>query len=175
MPVRVVAYDPRWPAQFSELSGRLDDLLRRWLVRPVEHVGSTAVPGLSAKPVIDIAAAVTSLTTAQEALSVLQRNGWVHWASDPNRSWRLWLLYPRPEARTHHLYLIQHDDPHLHELVAFRDRLRADATTRHRYGELKQALAQRFSGDREAYTAAKTAFVADVLATGGLQIQPRNR
>lgn len=175
MPVEVVDYDPRWPAKFSELSGRIGDLLSPWLHRPVEHVGSTAVPGLSAKPIIDVAAAVTSFTEARDALSVLERQGWAHWADDPNRSWRLWFLYPRPDARTHHLYLIQHDDPHLRELIAFRDRLRTDDTIRRKYDHLKTTLAQRYSDDRSAYTAAKTEFVTEVLAMSGLQMQPRTR
>ena len=92
---------------------------------------------------------------------------------DPNASWRAWFLRPHPERRTHHLYLIQHDDVHLRELLAFRDRLRADAELRDRYAELKRILAERHSDDREAYTAAKAEFVAESLLEAGITPQPR--
>jgi GrpB-like predicted nucleotidyltransferase (UPF0157 family) len=173
MPVQVVEYDPAWPEKFREQREVLGPLIGRWLHDPVEHVGSTAVPGLAAKPIIDIAAPVVSLREARAALSVLERGGWCFWPDDPNRWWRLWLLRPRPQARTHHLYLIEHDDPHLLELRAFRDRLRADSALRSQYAELKVILAQKYRGDRDAYTAAKSEFVRGVLAGCGLQIQPR--
>ena len=112
MPVEVVEYDPAWQHEFTEQRDRLKILLRGWLCEPVEHVGSTAVPGLASKPIVDILAPVTSLTDARGAVSILQQDGWLHWPTDPNKSWRLWFLRPQPDARTHHLYLIQHDDPH---------------------------------------------------------------
>lgn len=173
MPVQVVEYDPAWPEKFREQREVLGPLIGRWLHDPVEHVGSTAVPGLAAKPIIDIAAPVVSLREARAALSVLERDGWWFWPDDPNRWWRLWLLRPRPQVRTHHLYLIEHDDPHLLELRAFRDRLRADSALRSQYAELKVTLAQKYRGDRDVYTAAKSEFVRGVLAGCGLQIQPR--
>lgn len=94
------------------------------------------------------------------------------WPSDPNGSWRLWFLRPRPEARTHHLYLIQYDDPHLRELTAFRDRLRTDASACQQYADLKQALAQKYPTDRDAYTAAKTSFVVKLLRQAGIEPEP---
>lgn len=173
MPVEVVEYDASWPLRFRDCREQLGHLLEPWLQRPIEHVGSTSVPGLAAKPIIDMAAPVTSLREAAEAISVLEQSAWWHWPDDPNRAWRLWFLYPRPEARTHHLYLIDHDDPHLRELLAFRDQLRADAAARRRYAEMKVALAQEHRDDRNAYTAAKSEFVAEVLSMRGLQMQPR--
>jgi GrpB-like predicted nucleotidyltransferase (UPF0157 family) len=173
MPVQIAGYDPAWPQMFREQREVLESLLARWLHDPVEHVGSTAVPGLAAKPIIDIAAPVVSLREARGALSVLVRSGWWLWSNDPNRWWRLWFLRPRPQARTHHLYLIAHDDPHLFELIVFRDQLRADAALRSQYAELKVVLAQRYRNDRDAYTGAKSEFVRGVLAGCGLQIEPR--
>ena len=80
-------------------------LLRPWLTAPPEHVGSTAIAGLRAKPIVDVLAPVHSLAEAQDAVPVLERDGWLFWADDPNRSYRLWFLRPTPTARTHHLYL----------------------------------------------------------------------
>jgi GrpB-like predicted nucleotidyltransferase (UPF0157 family) len=173
MPVQINDYDPTWPEKFAEQRDELAISLRPWLFRPIEHVGSTAVAGLPAKPIIDIAAPVTSLAEAHQALPILEQAGWRHWPSDPSSSWRLWFLYPRPEARTHHLYLIEHDDPHLRELVAFRDRLRADALSREHYAELKQRLAQAHRNDREAYTAAKAHFVARLLRQTSIEMLPQ--
>lgn len=173
MAVQIAGYDARWPQKFVERRDQLAISLQSWLDGPIEHVGSTAVPGLPAKPIVDMAAPVKSLAEARQAIAVLEQVGWRYWPSDPNNSWRLWFLYPRPEARTHHLYLIEHDDPHLHELHAFRDRLRRDGRSREQYADLKYALAQSYRDDRDAYTAAKTDFVAKILQQDGISMLPR--
>jgi GrpB-like predicted nucleotidyltransferase (UPF0157 family) len=173
MPVDVVEYDPAWPQEFAEQRDRLTILLRGWLAEPVEHVGSTAVPGLASKPIVDILAPVTSLTDARGAVSILEEDGWLHWPADPNRSWRLWFLRPQPDARTHHLYLIRYDDAHVGELRAFRDALCANDALRDRYEALKRNLAKAFRDDREAYTKAKTRFVADALRQSGIESHRR--
>jgi GrpB-like predicted nucleotidyltransferase (UPF0157 family) len=172
-PVQVTNYNAAWPGRFAQQRDQLELSLQPWLYGPVEHVGSTAVPDLAAKPIIDIAAPVRSLVEAHRAIPVLERSGWCYWPSDPNGSWRLWFLRPRPETRTHHLYLIQHGDPHLRELTAFRDRLRTDGPARKQYVELKKSLAQKFRADREAYTAAKTNFVIKLLQEAGIEMEPR--
>jgi GrpB-like predicted nucleotidyltransferase (UPF0157 family)/predicted N-acetyltransferase YhbS len=172
-PVRIMEYDTAWPVGFAEQRDQLDMSLRPWLCGAIQHVGSTAVPDLAAKPIIDIAAPVRSLVEAHCAISVLERAGWLYWPSDPNASWRLWFLRPRPENRTHHLYLIQHDDQHLRELTAFRDRLRIDEPARKRYAALKRSLALEFRTDRDAYTAAKTSFVVRLLRQAGIEPKPR--
>jgi len=173
-PVWVTKYDTAWPGRFAEQRDELETIPQPWLSEPVEHVGSTAVPGLAAKPIVDIAAPIRSLVDAHRAIPVLERAGWLYWPSDPNSSWRLWFLRPRPESRTHHLYVIQHDDPHLRELIAFRDRLRSDALARDSYTELKQRLAQQYRTNREGYTAAKRSFVAEILQRSAIEMQPRS-
>ena len=170
MPVDIVEYDPAWQQAFAEQRDRLAILLRGWLAEPVEHVGSTAVPGLAAKPIVDMLAPVISLAHARGAVSVLTDDGWLHWPTDPKRSWRMWFLRPRPDARTHHLYLIQYDDPHMRQLRAFRDALRADDALRDRYEALKRKQAKVFRNDREAYTKAKRHFIDDVLRQRGMPL-----
>jgi GrpB-like predicted nucleotidyltransferase (UPF0157 family) len=173
MPVNIVEYDPSWQQGFAEQRDRLSAILRGWLAEPVEHVGSTAVPGLASKPVVDILAPVASLAEARLAVSVLEHDGWLHWPTDPNRSWRLWFLRPQPDARTHHLYLIQYDDPHVRELREFREVLRAKDRIRDEYEALKRNLANVFRDDRAAYTEAKARFIESNLRQGG--IEPRRR
>lgn len=174
MAVHLSEYNPLWPQAFAEQRDRLAIALGPWLHGTIQHIGSTAIPGMPAKPIIDIAAPVTSLTEAHQAVVALQRTGWRYWPTDPNRSWRLWFLYPRPQARTHHLYLIEHDDPHLRELSAFRDQLRASDTLCAQYADLKHTLAQANRNDRDAYTRAKTDFVANVLQQAGFELAPRS-
>jgi GrpB-like predicted nucleotidyltransferase (UPF0157 family) len=173
MPVNIVEYDPGWQDEFAEQRDRLAIILGGWLAEPIEHVGSTAVPGLASKPIVDILAPVTSLVEARAAVSILNEDGWRHWPTDPNRSWRLWFLRPRPDVRTHHLYLIQHDDPHVRELRAFRDVLCADDGLRDEYETLKRNLANVFHDEREAYTAAKARFIESRLRQSGIEPQGR--
>lgn len=165
MPVEVVAYDPAWPARFARERDLLAPALAPWLAGAIQHIGSTAVPGLAAKPIVDILAPVADVTAARAALPALGELGYLDWPQDPTRAWRLWLLKPHPAHRTHHLQLIQPDHPRFAALLRFRDRLRAEPETAEAYARLKCRLAAEHRDDREAYTEAKTAFVAEVSAT----------
>ncbi len=166
--VEVVDHDPAWAGRFAEQRVVLEELLRPWLAGPVEHVGSTAVPGLRAKPVIDMLAPVGSLAEARAAVPVLGEGGWVFWPDDPFGHYRLWLLRPRPETRTHHLQVMEAADPHFQALLAFRDVLRADDGLRREHGSLKEQLSTEHRGNRNAYTNAKGALVEQVLRQHGI-------
>jgi len=146
----------------------VEELLEPWLSGPVEHIGSTAVPGLRAKPVVDMLAPVVSLAEARAAVPVLADAGWVFWPEDPCGHYRLWLLRPKPEARTHHLQVMAGEDPHALALLAFRDVLRADAGLRREYAGLKEQLSEQHREGRNAYTNAKGAFVQRVLRQQGI-------
>jgi GrpB-like predicted nucleotidyltransferase (UPF0157 family) len=164
-PIHVVPYDPSWPARFAEERATLARVLAPWLAGPIEHVGSTAVPGLVAKPVIDIMAAVESLDASRPALAAVPALGYVYF--DYRAEIMHWLCKPSDEVRTHHLHLVPHGSALWHERLAFRDRLRADARVAAEYAALKLSLAVKYELDREAYTDAKEPFVRRVLA--GLQ------
>jgi GrpB-like predicted nucleotidyltransferase (UPF0157 family) len=166
--VHLARYDPAWPKLFAEQQAHLTAVLAPWLAGPIEHVGSTSVPRLDAKPVIDMLAPLLSLSSGQDAIEPLTEDGWLFWPDDPCRHYRLWFLRPRPEARTHHLHLIERYDPHARALIAFRDALRADPRLRAEYADLKNRLAQRHRENRNAYTNAKARFVNQVLRTVGI-------
>lgn len=135
--------------------------LSSWLVGPPEHIGSTAVPSLAAKPVIDIMAPIRSLTDSAAAIPVAERLGYLYF---PYKSQQMhWFCKPSLAHRTHHLHLIALDSPLWRERLAFRDALRRDAGLRAEYQELKQKLAARYRNDREAYTDAKSSFIARVV------------
>jgi GrpB-like predicted nucleotidyltransferase (UPF0157 family) len=172
-PVHLAGPDRAWPGLFAGQQARAAAILAPWLAAPIEHVGSTSVPGLPAKPVIDMLAPVRSLASARDAVAPLAEDGWLFWPGDPCRGYRLWFLRPRPEARTHHLYLIGHDDPHARALTAFRDALRADPALRAGYADLKARLARQHARNRNAYTNAKSDFIAGVLRAAGLDPPPR--
>jgi GrpB-like predicted nucleotidyltransferase (UPF0157 family) len=172
-PIELIDYDPIWRQCFAEQQGRLTAVLGPWLAGEIEHIGSTAVPGLTAKPIVDILAPVQSLTASRGAISILQRDGWLFWPDDPNQDYRLWFLRPDPAARTHHLHIIQHDHPGFRALIVFRDVLRRDAKVRAAYLALKEELAAKHRNDRDAYSNAKADFVQSVLTAEGLSASSR--
>jgi GrpB-like predicted nucleotidyltransferase (UPF0157 family) len=153
--VEIVEYDPAWPAAYRAERERLAPLLPAGV--ELHHFGSTAVPGLAAKPVIDMIALVDDLEAPIAAL--VQRGGYQYPpAFNATLTHRRFLCYPTAAHRTHHLHLV--DEPgELGRRLRFRDRLRADPVLAGEYATLKRALAERYSDDREAYTEAKSAFV----------------
>jgi GrpB-like predicted nucleotidyltransferase (UPF0157 family) len=175
MPIAIGDYDAGWPGRFAEQQGQLTELLAPWLAGPVEHVGSTSVPGLRAKPIIDMLAPVRSLSDARAAVPLLARHDWLFWPEDPAGTYRLWFLRPTPAKRTHHLQVIEHDDPHALALLAFRDALRSDERLRQEYADLKEELAAEHAGNRNAYTNAKGDFVRRVLKHAGMRAPSREK
>jgi GrpB-like predicted nucleotidyltransferase (UPF0157 family) len=154
-PIEIVEYDSAWPAAFAAERERLAPLLPAGV--ELHHFGSTAVPGLAAKPVIDMIALVDDLDVPIEAL--VQYGGYQYpVAFNATLTHRRFLCYPTAAHRTHHLHLV--DEPgELKRRLCFRDRLRADPDLAGEYVALKRALANRYSDDREAYTEAKSEFV----------------
>ena len=160
-PVVVVEYSAEWPALFAREKALLQPVLAPWLVAEIEHVGSTAVVGLSAKPVIDIMAPVHDLASSVEAIAAARSVGYCYFPYKPDLMH--WFCKPSPAVRTHHLHLIPWRSPLWQERLAFRDALRASRSLAERYEALKLQLAARYPRDREAYTEAKTPFIDSVL------------
>ena len=161
-PIEVVDYDPSWPAQFAELAARVRAAFADGPLIAVEHVGSTSVVGLAAKPVIDIDVIVPSLSDVPGAVARLAALGYVH-EGDKDVPGREAFLWP-PGTRRHHLYLCLCDNAEYRRHVAFRDYLRENRDEAQRYEALKRDLAARFRADRTAYSEGKTEFVEAVLA-----------
>jgi GrpB-like predicted nucleotidyltransferase (UPF0157 family) len=160
-------YDPAWPAKF-ELEREF--VAGCFAVPPllIEHMGSTAVPGLPAKPVIDLIVLVNDLADGLAAVPALEAGGYSYWRDNPDKT-KLFLVKGLPPAphRTHHLH-IHSNRAEIDRHLAFRDALRRDPALRDRYSALKLALARQFRHDRDAYSDAKTAFVDEVVSrTGG--------
>jgi GrpB-like predicted nucleotidyltransferase (UPF0157 family) len=164
-PVEIHDYDPEWPRRFADQRAAVERILGPWLVGSVEHVGSTSVPGLAAKPVVDMLAGVRDLEESRACIDPLSADGWL-WA--PYRDdVEHWFCRPSPAERTHHLHVVEHGGRDWREMLAFRDALRGDPSLRERYAGLKRELAARHRDDREAYTEAKADFIVAALASIG--------
>jgi GrpB-like predicted nucleotidyltransferase (UPF0157 family) len=163
--VVIEPYQASWPLKFQAERALLSTALAPWLAGPIEHVGSTAVPGLAAKPVIDIMAAVADLASSRPAIEALKPLSYCY--ADYKSDVMHWFCKPGDVERTHHLHLVPFGSPLWGERLAFRDLLRGDAELREDYAQLKFALAGRYTNDREAYTDAKTEFVRAALRRVG--------
>ena len=160
-PVVLLPHDPEWEARFRALSPLLQDALARWKPR-VEHIGSTAVPDLPAKPVVDILVGVTPFEHPDAYASALAKVGFSHgaWAGDVDRHFFI------DASFTSHIHIVPAGSATERNRLLFRDLLRADPTLRRSYADLKQQLAARFGSDRMAYAEAKSDFVRAALARG---------
>jgi GrpB-like predicted nucleotidyltransferase (UPF0157 family) len=157
--VAVVDYDPDWPLRF----GRLSDLLMAALTDvavTIEHVGSTAVPGLAAKPIIDIDVVVASPTDVPRAIERLQALGYQH-EGDLGIAGREAFRQPA-RLPAHHLYLVVQDSPAYADHVDLRDYLRNNPDATEQYAALKKLLARQ-GLDRDGYMRAKAEFIAAAL------------
>ena len=159
-PVVVVDYNPAWPTQFRSLRGRIAGALRL-MASAIEHVGSTAVPGLAAKPIIDIDVLLSAGSLLPAAIARLATLGAHVYQGDLGIPGREAFLSPTG-ATPHHLYVCQPHSPELRRHLALRNYLRTHPEEAGKYSDLKKMLALRFADDRAAYQAGKSEFVAEL-------------
>jgi GrpB-like predicted nucleotidyltransferase (UPF0157 family) len=163
--IEIVDYDPRWPNLFDEEAQRLRAILDPSLIVGLEHFGSTAVPALSAKPIIDILIAVRSLADARSSFVEALRNlDYVYWAENP-RTDRMFFVKGMPpfgSRRSHHVHVTE-PDREMWQRLAFRDYLRAHPEEARTYERLKRRLAAEHPTNRDAYTDAKSDYIETVM------------
>ena len=171
-PITLADYDPAWPALFEEERARLEEAIGEWAVA-IDHVGSTAVPGLAAKPVIDIGVALRSFSDGLFCITPLVQRGYVCMGEHgiPRR-----IFFRKPTdspspgqtfngvARTHQIHMYEVTHPEFLAHIDFRDYLRANPNAASDYQDLKRQLAARHGSDVEAYAGAKSDFVSRILA-----------
>lgn len=160
--IEMVEYDPSWPGLFVAERSAIEKALQPLNPR-IEHFGSTAVPNLPAKPIIDILVIVSDISIWPGLVAPLSGLGYVHWAENPRKD-RMFFVKGMPPfgtRRSHHVHIRTPGD--VSEL-AFRDWLRRHPADAVRYATLKRNLAERFRANREAYTAAKGEFIEHMLA-----------
>lgn len=164
--VAIAAYDPQWPELFRQEKQHLQTCLPGELLRRIEHFGSTAVPGLSAKPIIDILVEVTDLqATRQQIAPILESQGYDYFwrpAMFDGPPYYAWFIKRNSQGvRTHHIHMVEKHFEHWDRLL-FRDYLVAHPHIAQQYQELKMRLTSEHSGDRIAYTKGKTDFVGRI-------------
>lgn len=160
VPIRVVDYDPAWPARFESERHRIGTALGRE-AHALEHIGSTAVPGLAAKPIIDVLVTVTDVEREDLYAPALERAGYVLRVREPGH--RMF----RTPRRDVHVHLHSVTDAEVRRILLFRDRLRANETDRSRYATVKRDLAARDWRDMNDYADAKGPVIAAILARAG--------
>jgi GrpB-like predicted nucleotidyltransferase (UPF0157 family) len=160
--VRVEPHDPAW---FAAADRVCRDVLSHCgeLVADIQHVGSTSVPGLPAKPVLDIAAGVPADCAIDDLLRALSGAGFQYRGDKGDTGGHLFVVEPAPNVRTVHLHIVEHGSAQWRDYLLFRDILRTVPSLREQYAELKRQLATAHSEDRTAYTSGKAAFIRTVL------------
>ena len=167
--VEIVPYDPRWTDVFEREKAHLLDVLPQDVLRRIEHFGSTAVPGMPAKPIVDMLVEVNALDDVKtRVVPVLAAEGYDYiWRPTSGADvppWYAWFIKrDSAGARTHHIHMVEADFPQW-ESLEFRDYLRAHPDVGAEYAALKRRLAAQFPNDRVAYTEGKTEFVRRVTA-----------
>jgi GrpB-like predicted nucleotidyltransferase (UPF0157 family) len=153
----LVPADPGWPVRFEVERVALEGAIGEWVIGGIHHVGSTAVPGLEAKPIIDILVGVRDLGTSRACFEPLARLDYQYAPYLPEEMH--WFCKPDPANRTHHLHLVPVNSKRYRDELAFRDLLRENQDLAEEYAALKCRLAEHFPNDREAYTEGKTNFI----------------
>ena len=160
--IEIAPYDPAWPGAFEReraaILGALGDL-----VFAIEHVGSTSVPGLGAKPIIDIMIGVRSLADGEKCVRPLEGLGH-EYRGEAGIPGRLFFRKFVEGVRTYHLHMVEQGGDYWQRTILFRDYLRRNPDEAAAYDRLKRGLAARFGSDIEGYTEAKTEFIESALA-----------
>lgn len=165
-PIVIADYDPRWPKMYEEERARIAGAVGSWLA-DIQHVGSTSVPGLAAKPIIDIMPGLRSLGDARHILEPMRRLGYQYIPEyEDELPERRYFRMPAGDAfrgrGSHHVHVVETASRFWRRHIAFRDYLRSHPDVAAEYGELKRLLAAEYGTDREGYTEAKTEFITRI-------------
>lgn len=164
--ISILPYNPEWPAMFDQEAAFLRRILPRDIMKRIEHFGSTAVPGLSAKPIIDILVEVSNLDdTKEQIVPKLEKEGYEYFwrpVLGDQPPYYAWFIKRNAQGvRTHHIHMVEADSE-LWERLQFRDYLQEFPDEARRYDELKRTLAGLYPRDRVAYTKRKTEYIAAI-------------
>ncbi len=159
--VKLSKYDPEWKTLFEEESNKLLTVASDYL-EDVQHIGSTAIPGIVSKPIIDILAAINSLSNISKIIKPLEQLDYIHRGEQgiPNRH-----LFVKggEDYRTHHLHVVEKEHSEWPKHILFRDYLRSHPLEAQEYSKLKQDLLKKYEFDREQYTDSKSDFIKKIL------------
>lgn len=157
-------YDPQWTGSFQSQAAIVAPLVTDVLAEPLEHIGSTSIPGMPAKPIIDMLAVVLDFEAFRPVIPDLEAVGWVHAPEPGDEERRKWsMCSPTVEHRTHHLHVVEQESPGWRDWLLFRDYLRAHRGQADRYAALKRQLAGADPTDRPRYRAGKGPLITEIL------------
>ena len=159
--VKLLLYNPKWKESFEKEKRRLQKVLGD-LVISIEHVGSTSVPGVSAKPIIDIAIVVKSIKSSDKFTKLLQGLGY-QYKQDDNVPGRLFFTKGSENKRTHYIHIIELGGKEWKNLILFRDYLLSHKQAVIAYNKLKNKLAEDYSSDRKSYTSGKNDLIGSII------------
>ena len=162
--VEVVPYDPAWPQLFEEEAARIKQALGENCCE-IHHIGSTSVPGLKAKPLIDILPVVYDLQKVDQATPLMEAMGYED-KRDFGIAFRHFFC-KRQERRTHNVHIFEIGSPEIEKHLIFRDWMRTHEGDRREYAQIKQQLADQFPDDSMAYSLGKNKFIKDILQKVG--------
>ncbi len=168
-PVVVVEYDLNWPVRYDAEKTCILEVIGAY-IEDIQHVGSTSVPGLGAKPIIDIMIGIHDLSLVEKCVQPLENLGY-EYLSEFGIPGRHYFRKPPDTVstlRTHHIHMVERNHREWRKHLLFRDYLRNHPEDARQYYLLKKALADKFGSDREGYTDAKTDFIQAILAKAAL-------
>jgi len=157
--VKIIPHTERWHQLFAEEEARLREAIGEFVVA-VEHIGSTSVCGIAAKPILDIAAAVIDKANGEKCVAPLENIGY-EYRGELGIAGRFYFVKGAP--RTHHLHMLLSDSAEWRNHLAFRDYLRQNPSAAVEYDKLKKELAQKYRNDRDSYLDGKADFVEKIL------------
>ena len=160
--IRLVDYDPQWPILYEEGKVSILGVIGDFIL-DIQHIGSTAVPGLGAKPIIDIMVAVRQLALVEKCVEPLQTIGYEHLGEYGIPGRHYFRKPPGHPRSTHHIHMVERESDFWERHILFRDFLRTHPKEAQRYYQVKRELAANFASDRDAYTEAKKSFIESVV------------
>ncbi|MEI7986798.1 MAG: GrpB family protein [Armatimonadota bacterium] len=158
--VEIHSYDPDWPRLYAEEAKRLHSALGDWIL-DIRHIGSTAIPGMPSKPIIDIAIGIRDFDEGFDMVPLMTELGY-HFRGEVGVPRRHFYMLGKP--RTHHVHVYEITSHDWQQRIAFRDALRSDPLKAKEYGELKQLLAEQFPTDIASYSLGKKDFIERITS-----------
>jgi GrpB-like predicted nucleotidyltransferase (UPF0157 family) len=168
--IEIVPYDPNWFKMAEEEINKIRVALspQSWVI-DIQHIGSTSIPGLAAKPIIDIYIGARSIEEARESIRSIEALGYQYWYDNLNKEKMFFVkgMPPFGSGRTHHIHIVEYNSSYWRARILFRDYMRQHPEAIKEYAHLKINLMQENNSDREAYTDAKYDFIANILKKAG--------
>ena len=166
--VIVLPYDPAWKSAFEEIRREIEAAVGN-LILGIEHVGSTAVEGLSAKPCIDIDVVIRDYSVFDQVVRRLEAINYIHEGNLGIKNREAFCYTDKPHLQKHHLYVCPQDSAELHRHIAFRDYLRANPEAAKQYGQAKETAAKLYPDDIDGYIAYKSPCIEQLYRACGLK------